>query len=123
MQRWDGMPAFLIDPEIRVRHRRYPVLRTIAEAVEFVRGMAAEHPDAAWPAMARALERVRTEDDALEVAVEIEMLLEREAMLIPDASAPAAMALPSRAATPEPQQVSARAMSMVFATASAEPNR
>jgi len=117
------MVAFLIDPEIRLRHRRYPVLRTLAEALELARAMAAEDPATAWSGMARVLERVRTEDDALEAAVEIEMLLEREAMLIPDAEAPAIVAPPRRAPAQAPQPASAPAMSMIHAAAPAQPSR
>jgi hypothetical protein len=118
------MVAFLIDPEIRVRHRRYPVLRTIAEALEFALDMAGEHPTTAWSGTAQLLERVRTEDDALEAAVEIEMLLEREAMLIPDSEAPVvAVPVPPHAPAKDYQPAAGRAVSMLFATAQAEPER
>lgn len=116
------MPTFPIDPEIRVRHRRYPVLRCIADALEFARGMAAEHPDPDWQGILRSLERVRTEDDALETAVEIEGLLAREGMLIEYSEAPAAaVALPRVPA--RDHQSAGRAVSMLFATAQAEPDR
>lgn len=117
------MVAFLIDPEIRVRHRRHPVLRSIAEALDFARGMAAQHPDTAWENMVRSLERVRTEDDALEAAVKIEGLLEREAMLIQEReTVPGIAAAPSYVPAQD-RKPAGRAMSMVFATASAEPDR
>ena len=73
--------------------------------------------------MAKVLDRVRTEDDALEATVAIEMLLEREAMLISDAEAPAVIAPSWRAPAQAPQPASAPAMSMVYATVSAAPDR
>jgi len=117
------MTAFLIDPEIRVRHRRYPVLRTIADALALARGMAAEHPGTVWPGTVRLLERIRTEEDALEAAVEIEMLLESDAMLIPDTERPASIPAPWRAPAQVPQPASTRVVSTVFATAPAAPSR
>lgn len=120
--RYEDMVAFPIDPEIRLRHRRCPTLGTIDEASEFARLMAAEHPGTAWLGMAELLGRVRTEDDALEAAVALEMLLEREAMLIPNEDVPAPIAQPAPDPAPHPQSDSAGAMSMIFATAPAAPS-
>ena len=78
------MPRFAIDPVIRVRHPRYSVLRSVAEATELARDMAAANAKTDWPPMLRLLERVRSEDDALEAAVAIEGLLERDNLLVPE---------------------------------------
>jgi hypothetical protein len=89
--------------------------------------MAAKNAKADWPRMLRLLERVRSEDEALEAAVAVEGLLERDSMLISDAEAPAAVpSMPQVTVprTPAPEQpAAARAMSMVFATAQAGPDR
>jgi hypothetical protein len=124
-RRWGGMVGFPIDPEIRLRHRRCPVLGTIGEAAQFSKRMAAEHPGTAWQDMAKLLERVRTEDEALEAAVALEMLLEREAMLIPVAASEkgaAAVAQPAPDPAPHPQPNSAPALSIVFGAAPAAPS-
>ena len=78
------MPTFAIDPEIRVRHRDYPVLRSIAEAAEFACAMASKDAANGWSSLLRRLNRVQTEDDALEAAVALEGALERENMLVAD---------------------------------------
>ena len=76
--------------------------------------MAAGHPGAAWQAMLRMLDRVRTEDDALEAAVAIEGLLEDEKLLVSETKVPAT---PVRAPVPEP--ISGPAASLLYATARA----
>jgi hypothetical protein len=115
------MPTFAIDPEIHVRHRAYPVLRSLDDAKNFARRMILEHPDAGWRAVSRQLEKVRTEDEALEAAVALECLLERENMLGAD-EFPVAPALPRE--TPREQRPeTGRAVSLLYAAARAEPHR
>jgi hypothetical protein len=110
------MPSFPIDPEIPLRRG---AIRSIDEAREFAREMAAGHPGAAWQAMLRMLDRVRTEDDALEAAVAIEGLLEGENLLTAETKVPAA-----RVPLPEPEPASGPAASLVYAAAhAAAPDR
>lgn len=112
------MTSFPIDPEIRLRHASAPVLRSIAEATGLAREMAAAYPDTAWPDMLRRLERVHTEDDAMEAAVAVEGLLERENMLILEPESPFVTI-----AAPRPEDrysTAARAVSMLYGSALAE---
>lgn len=108
------MPSFAIDPEIPLRHRR-GVLRTIDEAREFARERAASQKGKAWQFMLRQLDDVRTEDDALEAAVALEMLLEWEAGMA-ETKAPAT---PIRVPVAETEPASGPAASLVYAAARA----
>ncbi len=122
-----AMASFALDPDIRVQHQRYRVLRTIDDAIALVRDMAATAPKREWQGLLRLLEHVRTEDDALEAAVALEGLLERESMLIeePDVPAPvpalAATGPRMRAGEQVPAPAGARSLSMLYTTARAEP--
>jgi hypothetical protein len=116
--RYDHMTTFIIDPEIRLRHRQHPILRTIDEAAEFARRMAAGCRDTTWAGVSHLLERIRTEDDAVEAAVALEMLLEREGMLVSNNQVPALAAQAASASGSD----SARATSMIFEAAVAEPS-
>lgn len=116
------MPAFAIDPEIHVRHRAYPVLRSLDDARDFARRMILEHPDADWRRMSRQLEKVRNEDEALEAAVALECLLEQQHMLAGADEFPVAPALP-REAPREQRPETGRGVSLLYATARAEPHR
>jgi hypothetical protein len=116
------MPAFAIDPEIHVRHRTHPILRSIDEARDFARRMILEFPEAGWRRILRQLEKVRTEDDALEAAVALESHLERENMLAAADETPVAPTIPRETAR-EPRPEPGRAVSLLYATARAEPHR
>jgi hypothetical protein len=116
------MPSFAFDPFIRLRHRRFPLLRSTADGVALARSMAADKDENGdWAALLRSLERVKSEEEALEVAVALESVLERESLLIEDTTPQPAMV--PRVPKAQPPMVPSRAMSMVFATARAEPDR
>ena len=79
-----AMPAFPIDPELRIRASPPVVLRRTTEAVRFIRKMTLSRPGPghAWRDVLQSFEAARDEWSAMEATVHLELLLEAGGLLI-----------------------------------------
>jgi hypothetical protein len=82
-----AMPAFPIDPELRIRASPPVVLRRTTEAVGFVRKMTLSRSGHAWRDVLQSFEAVPDEWGAMEAVVHLELLLEAEGLLIEERTA------------------------------------
>ena len=95
------MPAFPIDPELRIRVSPPGVLRRTTDAMAFIRKMTLGCAGRAWLDVQQNFEDAWDEWSAMQAVVKLEMLLEAEGLLIEEESAPASsfsLQNPSRAA-------------------------
>ena len=82
MEEISDMSDFPIEPELHVRAGRGLTLRTIDEAAEFARKIAADRNNREWDGVLHRLEAVRTREDAREAADALRALLEAEDLLV-----------------------------------------
>jgi hypothetical protein len=95
------MPAFPIDPELRIRVSPPGVLRRTTDAMAFIRKMTLGRAGRAWLDVQQSFADAWDEWSAMEAVVKLEMLLEAEGLLIEDKPAPASTSYlqnPARAA-------------------------
>jgi hypothetical protein len=78
-----GMPDFPIDPELRVASPRV-VLRRTTEAAGFIRKMTLSRAGQPWRDLLQSFEAAWDEWSAMEAVVQLELLLEKEGLLIED---------------------------------------
>jgi hypothetical protein len=81
------MPAFPIDPELRIRASPPVVLGCTTEAMEFIRKVTLSRPDQAWRDVLQSFEAARDEWSAMEAVIHFELLLEAQGLLIEDTTA------------------------------------
>jgi hypothetical protein len=81
------MADFLIDPELLIRANPPLVLRSTTAAVDYIRKLALSGRDSAWREILQSLEGARDEWSAMEVVVQLELLLEARGLLIEEGAA------------------------------------
>ena len=85
------MPAFPIDPELRIPREPPVILRRTTEAVRFIRKMILSRSSHAWRDVLESFEAARDEWGAMEAVVHLELLLEAEGLLSEEGTAHASL--------------------------------
>jgi len=85
------MPAFPIDPELRIHASPPVILRRTTEAVRFIRKMILSRSSHAWRDVLESFEAARDEWGAMEAVVHLELLLEAEGLLSEEGTAHASL--------------------------------
>ena len=85
------MPAFPIDPELRIHASPPVILRRTTEAVRFIREMILSRSSHAWRDVLESFEAARDEWGAMKAVVHLELLLEAEGLLSEEGTARASL--------------------------------